>query len=166
MFWSASLPSVECVQHDSFVFATWNIRICDVKYLCMRHDYVYAAWLESERKAVDIPMGVYAYTSQICERKHSYLRRDTFVCAAWLESEIKVVGTGWRRLIGCIKLQIIFRKRATNYTALLRKMTYKDKASYDSTPPCIPMGVEIGGIFECVYWNVSCRTFECVMLHV
>jgi len=33
-------------------------------------------------------------------------------------------------------LQVIFRKRATNYRALLRKMTYKDKASYDSTPPC------------------------------
>jgi len=33
-------------------------------------------------------------------------------------------------------LQVIFRKRATNYRALLRKMTYEDKASYDSTPPC------------------------------
>ena len=44
--------------------------------------------------------------------------------------------TGWRRLIGCFKLQVIFRKRATNYRALLRKMTYQDKASYDSTPPC------------------------------
>ena len=45
--------------------------------------------------------------------------------------------TGWRRPIGCLKLQVIFRKRATNYTALLRKMTCRDKASYDSTPPCI-----------------------------
>ena len=43
--------------------------------------------------------------------------------------------TGWRRPIGCLKLQIIFRKRATNYRALMRKATYKDKASYDSTPP-------------------------------
>jgi len=44
--------------------------------------------------------------------------------------------TGWRRLIGCLKLQVIFRTRATNSTALLRKMTYDNKASYDSTPPC------------------------------
>ena len=44
-------------------------------------------------------------------------------------------GTGWRRLIGCLQLQFIFRKRATNCMALLRKMTYEDKASYDSTPP-------------------------------
>jgi len=44
--------------------------------------------------------------------------------------------TGWRRLVRCLKVQVIFRKRANNYRALLRKMTYEDKASYDSTPPC------------------------------
>jgi len=44
--------------------------------------------------------------------------------------------TGWRRLIGCLELQVIFRKRATNYRALLRKMTYESKAPYDTTPPC------------------------------
>ena len=43
--------------------------------------------------------------------------------------------TGWRRPIGCFKLQDIFRKRATNYRALWREMTYKDKASYGSSPP-------------------------------
>jgi len=48
--------------------------------------------------------------------------------------------TGWRRSIGCLKLQVIFCKRATNYRALLRKMTYKDKVSYDSTPPCRSKG--------------------------
>ena len=44
--------------------------------------------------------------------------------------------TGWRRLIGYPKLQIIFHKRATKYRSLLRKMTYKDKGSYESSPPC------------------------------
>jgi len=44
--------------------------------------------------------------------------------------------TGWRRPIGCFKLQVIFRKRANNYQTLLRKMMYKDKASYASSPPC------------------------------
>ena len=38
-------------------------------------------------------------------------------------------------LIGCLKLQVIFRKRATNYRALLRKMTCEDKAPYDTTAP-------------------------------
>ena len=44
--------------------------------------------------------------------------------------------TGWRRLIGCLKLQVSFRKRATNHRALLRKMAYEEKASYDPMPPC------------------------------
>jgi len=55
---------------------------------------------------------------------HIYIARYGNVC------------TGWRRPIGCLKLQVIFRKRATNYRALLRKITYKDKASYGSSPPC------------------------------
>ena len=37
-----------------------------------------------------------------------------------------LVRTGWRRPIGCLKLQVLFRKRATHYRALLRKMTCKD----------------------------------------
>jgi len=44
--------------------------------------------------------------------------------------------TGWRRPIGCLNLQVIFRKRATNYMVFLKKMTYEDKASYDPTPLC------------------------------
>ena len=48
------------------------------------------------------------------------------------------VDTGWRRLIGSPKLQIIFHKRATKYRSLLRKMTYKDKGSCESSPPCVP----------------------------
>jgi len=35
-----------------------------------------------------------------------------------------------------VKLQVVFCKRATNYRALLREMTYKDKTSYWSSPPC------------------------------
>jgi len=44
--------------------------------------------------------------------------------------------TGWPRLIGSPKLHIIFHKRATKCRALLRKMTYSDKGSYESLPPC------------------------------
>ena len=44
--------------------------------------------------------------------------------------------TGWQRIIECLKLQIIFRTRATNHRALSQKMNSKDKASYDSTPLC------------------------------
>jgi len=47
-----------------------------------------------------------------------------------------VIHTEWRRPKGYLKSQVIFRKRATNHRALLRKMTFKDKASYGSTPLC------------------------------
>jgi len=42
------------------------------------------------------------------------------------------LSTGWRRLLRCLISYMPFRELATNYRALLRKMTYKDKASYDS----------------------------------
>jgi len=48
----------------------------------------------------------------------------------------RVGHTGWRRLIGSPMLQIIFHKRATKYRSLLRKMTCKEKGSYESSPPC------------------------------
>jgi len=44
--------------------------------------------------------------------------------------------TGWRRLVGSPKLQIISHKTATKYRSLLWKMTYQDKGSYGSSPPC------------------------------
>ena len=44
--------------------------------------------------------------------------------------------TRWRRYIRCLKLRVSFRRRTTNYRALLRKETYNDQASYASSPPC------------------------------
>jgi len=43
----------------------------------------------------------------------------------------KLHSAGWRRPIQCLKLQAIFRSRATDYEAILQKMTYKDKVSHD-----------------------------------
>jgi len=62
----------------------------------------------------------------------------------WVMSHIPVMpasiswhDTKWRRCIGCLKLQVSFCKRATNYRALLRKITCKDKASYESSLLCM-----------------------------
>ena len=49
-------------------------------------------------------------------------------------SERRVPGLHAKEKASIHKLQVIFRKRATNYRALLRQITYEDKASYDSTP--------------------------------
>ena len=56
--------------------------------------------------------------------------------ASTQRTTLREVYTGWRRRIGCLKLQVIFCKRATNYRALVRKMTNNDMASYASSPPC------------------------------
>ena len=54
----------------------------------------------------------------------------------FLKLGLQSFGTGWRRLIGCFTLEVIFCKRATNYRALLQKMTYGDKAFCVPVPPC------------------------------
>jgi len=72
---------------------------------------------------------------------HTCMRvRDSYKHTWYLLPDSASDATGWRRQIGCLKLQVIVRKRVTNYRALLRKMTYKDKASYESSPPCIKLG--------------------------
>ena len=58
--------------------------------------------------------------------------------------------TGWRKLMGSPKLQIILNKIATEYKSLLRKMTYKDKGSYEFLPPCtapFPLRVPVQFIY-------------------
>jgi len=60
------------------------------------------------------------------------------MCVTWLNySCVLERAIGGRTCIGCLKLQVSFRERATNYRALLRKMTCEQKASYASSPPCI-----------------------------
>jgi len=73
---------------------------------------------------------VHIYTHlYTCIYAHTYVY-------TYIYNTIHTHPTGWRRLIGSPKLQIIFHKRATKYRALLRKMTYQDKGSYESSPPC------------------------------
>ena len=59
---------------------------------------------------------------------------QNIVSFIWLFWE-RTRDTGWRRLIGSPKLQIIFHKRGTKYWSLLRKMTYKDEGSYEFRHP-------------------------------
>jgi len=64
--------------------------------------------------------------------------------------------TGWRRLIGSPKLQIIFHKRATKYRSLLQKMAYKDRGSYESSPPCkMILLMSLWGVYIYMHMNAS-----------
>jgi len=65
--------------------------------------------------------------------------------------------TRWRRLIGCLKLQVIIRQRDTNYKALLRKMTYRNKAPYASTPTSTNHKAGNEHMLRLVFFILSCR---------
>ena len=49
-----------------------------------------------------------------------------------VERSLVTVDTRWRRPIGYLKLQVIFRQRVINHRALLWNMTYNG-----SSPPCM-----------------------------
>ena len=80
-------------------------------------------------------IGIYVCTYVKCMCVHM-CKVCVYICEMYTHTYMHMC-TGCRRLIGCLELQIIFCKRATNYRVLLRKMTYKDKPSYASLPPCI-----------------------------
>ena len=135
------------VAHDSFTCATWLIHMFDVF-----HDL-------SIRKSVTWLV----CTCDVTPRENGWI----------LWREIRVLDTWWRRPLGCLKLQVIFRKRATYYRALLRKITYEDEAPYDTTPLCSMVVVISSSMrqqktvvdthththaFVCVWVCVGCHT--------
>jgi len=67
---------------------------------------------------------------------------------------------GRYRVAKTLMLQVIFRKRATNYRARLRKMSYKDKASCGSSAPCTLLGLD--RIKHRVSRRVCCSVLQCV----
>ena len=72
-------------------------------------------------------------TSWIKNRCHIWMCHFTHIDSQSLaECVTAYIRIRRRRLIESLKLQIIFRKTATKYRSLLRKMTYKDKGSYES----------------------------------
>jgi len=82
---------------------------------------------------------------------------------------LTAIATGRRIPPRCLKLHVIPRKRATNYSTLLRKMTYQHEASYGFSPPCTRNSkwcqqrsdaskgdLESVGRVIYIWWHVSC----------
>ena len=105
-------------------------------YMCL-HAYTY---LYVYIQILIICIYIYACIDSLIFRTH-FPKRHTCVVIRYLYTNIFVytymyIFTGWRSCIGCLKLQISPRKRATTYMALLRKITYKDTVSFGSWLPC------------------------------
>ena len=118
--------------------------------------YVYA-FMYTHTIFIDIYVytRIYVYTHNI----HTYSLMYMHLCIHTQYSYIFIytrVHTGWRRPIRCLILWITFRKLATNYRALLRKMTQKDKASYESLPPCKrgPHGHSLNLSYSNIYMHI------------
>jgi len=71
--------------------------------------------------------------------------------------------TGWRRFTGCLKMQVIFCKRATNHRALLQKMTYEDKASSLHHP--VPHDIYMG-YYMYSHTHVHLYKFAYIHIHI
>ena len=106
--------------HDSFINdMTWLIHMCDMCHMMcdMTHSY---AWH-------DLFICV-TCLNYMWDTTHSYMH-VTHMSAGFMshihKRHVTHPNTGWRRLIGCLQLQVIFRKRATNYRNLLRKWPMK-----------------------------------------
>ena len=134
-------------QHNQYVLDC-NMLQC-VAVCCSMLQCISARIRALASKFVAMCCGVMHY---IC----AYSRANSIVVSIC----VAVRGTGWRRLIGCLKLQVIFCKRATNFKALLRKMTYKDEASYGISPLC--------NVLRCLLVNTHTHThiYICIYLYI
>jgi len=76
----------------------------------------------------------------VCVCVHCALHDWKESWAKWKRKLGKIViwcATEWRRPIGCLKLQVIFRKKNTNYRALLQKLTSKIRHPMDPRHPVL-----------------------------
>jgi len=98
-----------------------------IRVFCARYAMAYACvWHDSFTRVT--------WLIYVCDMTHLCVWHDSFIYVTKLiYMWERTCFTGWRRLVGSPKLQINFHKRATKYRSLLRKMTYKDKESYESS---------------------------------
>jgi len=128
--------------HDAFTHVTWLIHTCDMTH--------------SRNDLLALSMATHDALGDTNDMTHSYLWHDSCIYVTWrIHTHVKWLIhicdmthsrngllalsmatcapfdiTGWRRLIAYLKLQVIFHKRATNYRALWRKMTWLSHICY------------------------------------
>jgi len=132
--------------YESHVICEWVMSLHESQVIChwVMSLHVICEWVMSlnESKVIcEWVMSSHVVSTACCTRStmSSVSNPTPTLCNTLYCNTIQhsaTPSTGWRRPIGCLKLQVIFRKRATMYRALSRKITSRDKASCDSTPPC------------------------------
>ena len=122
----------------------WHIRVEKVDAWCMAH---------CGDCALDMSLSHTPHALDTRVRPHHQQHHRHTLCDCHLEPDGRSlfcnVSTGWRGCIGWFKLQVSFRTRATEYRALLQETTYKHKASFASSLPCIFV------LWPWTWWQVS-----------
>ena len=103
-------------------------------------------------------------TPQYCSSTQVYLSNISYTSVMKIQMyQVYIHGTGWRRLIGSLELQIIFHQRATKYRSLLRKMS--QMGSYESSPPCIYMELQFYQYRCMIFKHYNCISNVLVIYH-
>ena len=116
--------NIRCIHvHDIWLCGTVHVCKCDVP---LSHVY---------DKEIEILDGHHSSLFKRLIWKETWTLMQMWRASITCVWPVTFICTGRQRPLRCLKLQIIFHKRAINYRALLRKITYKDTASYASSPP-------------------------------
>jgi len=99
----------------SHIWTSIYIKTYDICASCMYEwgEWQEEDWSDSIIRHVNEACHINRVKLQVDDSCHSWMSRKTWHHDSW--------DTGWRRPIGCLKSQVIFCKRATNYRYLLRK---------------------------------------------
>jgi len=94
--------------------------VCIHAYRYRCRDTIYTEDIHEYIKKYEYIQGIYSVGGD----KEDWVRVCIYIYVyIHVDRDIEMRGcTGWRRYIGCLKLQVSFRTRATNHRALLRKM--------------------------------------------
>ena len=149
------------VWRDVVICVTWRIHVWrDIKVIwnqCCSIDLV-----SSKNETWQNSFSCVTWLTQMCDMTPSNVWRDSSLYITWRIHSCAITHsylwrvtwpTGWQKPIGCLISCITFRRLGTDHRALLRKLTYKYKAYYDSTPPRILYGMA-SIFFLCVTWRI------------
>jgi len=137
-----------CVWHDSgihatnafscvmglrggFICVTWLIHICDMTrldHVCDSRVLQVIRGIMTRLCTWHVSGACVAWRIHMCDVTSLYMWRDVCVCVTARYFCYRAAKKN--------RMKIIFHKRATKYRSLLRRMTYKDKGSYESSPLC------------------------------
>ena len=134
--------------HDSSTYVPWFIHMCSITYSHICHVCHKSFWY--------VPY--VPWFARGCAMTHSHICHDSFIDVPGAQKKV----LDWYRVAKTHRMLWVadhFPQRATNYRALLRKMTYKDKGFYGSLTSCDTL---FCSIHICILTFLYCM-YKCIL---